>query len=173
MVLGLFVLIIGIFFAILYIGTLFLFILPILMAEGNNIGHTISRTFALAHRNFWPNIGWVAVIALITFVISFIVSSLILIPFSGNFFKVFSNPEEVTNIMSFTSNPVYIILSALVNAAVFPVFPILGAILYLNGKAREENNESVQSPDREPDRVRVEDLYSKPYADDHPENPEK
>jgi hypothetical protein len=166
MILGFFVLIIGMFFAALYIGTLFLFVLPLLMAEGNNMGHALSRTFTLAHRNFWSNIGWVAVVALIVIVFSFIFSSLVLLPFSGNFLKVLSNPEEASNIMNFTSNPIYIVLSAIINALTFPIFPILASILYFNGKAREDNPEVAAGNSDDPNRVRVEDLYAKP----RPEN---
>ena len=172
MIVGLFVLIIGMFFAILYVMTLYLFVLPILMVEGPNIGNAISRTFTLGHRKFWSNIGWVAIFVIILVVISFITSAIVLIPFSGSFLKVFTNPEEVTNLLTFTSNPIYIILSALVSALYFPMMPILGVILYFNGKAREEE---VPAPVtiNEPDRVKVEDLYAKPYSEDHPDNPEK
>lgn len=167
MILGFFVIVIGMFFAMLYVGMLYLFVLPILMVEGPNIGNAISRTFVLAHRNFWPNMGWVAVVGLIYMVFSFIVSSLILIPFTGSFFKVLSNPEEVSNMLNFTSNPIYIGLSALVNALVMPVFPILAVILYLNGKAREEDTSAAQPSADEPQRVRVEDLYAKPLPEDN------
>jgi hypothetical protein len=172
MILGLFVLIIGMFFAILYVMTLYLFVLPILMVEGPNIGNAISRTFTLGHRRFWSNIGWVAIFIIILVVISFITSAIVLIPFSGSFLKVFTNPEEVTNLLTFTSNPIYIILSALVSALYFPMMPILGVILYFNGKAREEEA-PVPVTINEPDRVKVEDLYAKPYSEDHPDNPEK
>jgi predicted DNA repair protein MutK len=40
--------------------------------------------------------------------------------------------------MNFMTNPVYLILSALVSALYFPLLPIFGTILYFNGKAREE-----------------------------------
>ena len=172
MILGLFVLIIGMFFAILYVMTLYLFVLPILMVEGPNIGNAISRTFTLGHRKFWSNIGWVAIFIIILLVISFITSAIVLIPFSGSFLKVFTNPEEVTNLLTFTSNPIYIILSALVSALYFPMMPILGVILYFNGKAREEET-PVPVTINEPDRVKVEDLYAKPYSEDHPDNPDK
>ncbi len=172
MILGLFVLIIGMFFAILYVMTLYLFVLPILMVEGPNIGNAISRTFTLGHRKFWSNIGWVAIFVIILLVISFITSAIVLIPFSGSFLKVFTNPEEVTNLLTFTSNPIYIILSALVSALYFPMMPILGVILYFNGKAREEET-PVPVTINEPDRVKVEDLYAKPYSEDHPDNPDK
>jgi hypothetical protein len=173
MVVGLLLLIIGIFFAILYMATLYLFILPILMVEGPNIGNAISRTFTLAHRRFWPNIGWVAVFLLIIMVISFVTSALILLPFTGTFLKVITNPEGANNLLRITSSPLYIITSSLVSALYFPLMPILGVILYFNGRAREEYIEA-ETPvtNDEPDKVRVEDLYAKPYSDDHPEKPE-
>jgi hypothetical protein len=64
-------------------------------------------------------------------------------------------------------------LSALVRALFMPLTPIFAAIMYFNGKAREEDIPSPISLNNEPDKVRVEDLYAKPYSDDHPENPEK
>ena len=51
-VLGILALVVGVFFSIAYIMTLYLFILPVMMIEGPNIGNTISRTINLAHRNF-------------------------------------------------------------------------------------------------------------------------
>ena len=138
MALGLLVLIIGIFFAMIYLVTLYLFILPILMVEGTDIGHAIGRTFTLAHRGFWSNIGWVTVFLLILMIASMILSTLILLPFSGSFMKILTNPEEAASIMNFMTNPVYLALSALVRALYFPLLPVLGTILYFNGKAREE-----------------------------------
>jgi len=173
MIVGLFALIIGIFFSMLYVFMLGLFILPILMVEGNNIGNAIVRTFALAHRRFGPNLGWTAVFVLIYIVVSIILSSVILLPFSGSFFKILMNPANAGEAMNFMTNPWYIILSALVRALFMPLIPIFAAILYFNGKAREEDIASPVSVSNEPDKVRVEDLYAKPYSDDHPENPEK
>jgi hypothetical protein len=170
-ILGVFILIIGTFFAALYVMTIYLFVLPVLMVEGPNIGNAISRSLILSHRNFWSNIGWVAIFLVILIVISFITSAIVLMPFSGSFLKIFTNPEEVTNLLNFTSNPIYIILSALLSALYFPLMPILGVILYFNGRAREEEV-TVTVTSTEPDRVKVEDLYAKPYSDDHPENPE-
>jgi len=138
MALGLLVLIIGIFFAMIYLVTLYLFILPILMVEGTDIGHAIGRTFTLAHRGFWSNIGWVTVFLLILMIASMILSTLILLPFSGSFMKILTNPEEAASIMNFMTNPVYLALSSLVRALYFPLLPVLGTILYFNGKAREE-----------------------------------
>jgi hypothetical protein len=171
-VLGILALIIGVFFSILYIMTLYFFILPILMVEGPNIANTISRTIMLAHRNFWSNIGWVAVFIIILIVVSVIFSGIVLLPFTGSFVKTIINPEDASDILDMTTNPLFIILSAIVSALTLPLMPIFSCILYFNGKAGEEQGQTITRVNPENDRVRVEDLYAKPYADDHPENPE-
>lgn len=145
LMLGLFALIIGIFFVALYMVTLYLFFLPVLMVEGTNIGHAISRSFKLTHKGFWSNIGWTAVFILILIVISLIFSMLIMIPFSGSFFKVFANPVEAADVTNFMTNPLYIILGALANAIVFPLLPIYGTILYFNGRAKEEEATGIET----------------------------
>lgn len=136
--LGLLVFIVGIFFATIYIATLYLFFLPVLIVEGTDIGHAIARTFSLVHKRFWVNIGWVAVFIVIIMVISVILSGIILIPFSGNFLKIIANPEEASSIMTFASNPLYIVLSAAANALYLPALPIFASILYFHGRAMDE-----------------------------------
>src|SRR5450759_3953515 len=93
-ILGIFVLIVGAFFAMLYVVTVYLFILPVMMVEQVNIGTTITRTIALTHKHFWTNIGWVAVFIIVMLVISVILSGLILLPFSGGFIKTIMKPGE-------------------------------------------------------------------------------
>ncbi|MGC1392408.1 MAG: hypothetical protein WA816_15335 [Bacteroidales bacterium] len=172
-ILGIFVLVIGAFFAMLYIVTLYLFVLPVMMVEGINIGTTIARTIKLAHKNFWSNIGWVSVFIIIMLVISVILSGIILLPFTGNFIKTIINPDDATKLVDVTTRPLFIILSAIVSALTLPVMPIFACILYFHGKAGEEQNQPILIPNPEDNRVRVEDLYAKPYSDDHPDNPEK
>jgi hypothetical protein len=170
--LGIFVLIVGAFCAMLYVVTLYFFILPIMMAEETNIGSTISRTLKLAHRNFWSNVGWVAVFIIIMLVISVVLSGIILLPFTGNFIRTIVNPEDATKLVDVTTKPVFVILSAIVNGLTFPLMPIFACILYFNGKAGEEQVQQITYPDPDEGKIRVEDLYAKPYSDDHPENPE-
>lgn len=172
-VLGLFVFIVGVFFSALYVMTLYLFILPTMMIEGPNISNTIIRTFKLAHSGFWSNIGWVAVFIIFLVVISVIFSAIILLPFSGSFLRTLTNPENATNMLNYAENPVYIFLSAMVNALTFPLLPIFACILYFNGKAGEEEIQLIIPEKPEDEKVKVEDLYAKPYSDDHPDNPEK
>jgi hypothetical protein len=97
--LGLLVVVIGIIFAAIYIFSLYLFILPVMIVEGPSIANTISRTVTLAHRNFWANIGWTAVFVIIMLVISTVLSGFILLPFTGSFFKAFSDPGEAASLM--------------------------------------------------------------------------
>lgn len=138
MVLGLMVLVIGVVFALIYSMTLYLFFMPVLMAEGPDIANAISRTFILTHRRFWSNIGWVAIFLLILIVASMILNSIIMIPFTGNMIKNITKAEEAMDAVSFIHNPLYIVLSSLVNALFYPLIPLLGTILYFNGRAREE-----------------------------------
>lgn len=172
-VLGIFVLIVGAFFAMLYVVTIYLFILPVMMVEGTNIGTTITRTIKLTHRKFWSNIGWVSVFIIIMLVVSVIFSGIILLPFTGSFIKTIVNPDDASKLADVTTNPLFIILSAVVSALTLPLMPIFAAILYFNGKAGEDQAEPILVSDPENKRVRVEDLYAKPYSEDHPDNPEK
>jgi hypothetical protein len=165
--LGLLLLLVGILFAAIYVMTLYLFILPILMVEGPSIANTISRTVILAHRNFWSNIGWTAVFVIILLVISVVLSGVILLPFTGSFFKAFADPGEATSLIDITTKPLYIILSAVLNAITMPLLPIYACILYFNGRAREEKQFYPEPPkDDNDEKVRVEDLYSKPFPED-------
>jgi hypothetical protein len=171
-VLGVFVLIVGAFFAMLYVVTLYLFILPVMMTEGTNIGSTISRTFTLTHRKFWSNLGWVAVFIILVLVISVIFSGIVLLPFTGSFIKSITNPGDATKVADMTTNPFYIILSAIVGALTLPLMPIFSCILYFNGRAREEQIQTLPDSNPNDNKVRVEDLYAKPYSEDHPDNPD-
>jgi len=169
-VLGLLALIIGVFFSMIYVVMLYLFILPILMVEGPGIANTISRTVTLGHRNFWSNIGWVAVFIILFIVISLILSGIILIPFTGSFLKSIINPEEAEGIVDVTTKPLFLILSAVVNAITLPLVPIFACILYFNGRAGEAQTQNISNYEPE-NRIRVEDLYAKPWSEDHPDNP--
>jgi hypothetical protein len=171
-VLGIFVLIVGVFFSFLYVMTLYLLVLPIMMVEGPNISRTITRTLSLTHRNFWPNLGWVAVFIIILIVISLVSSGLILLPFTGSFLKTIINPGETSELVNLTRNPLYIVLSAMAGALTFPLIPLVSCVLYFNGKAGEDMAMEAAVIDPENTRIRVEDLYAKPYSDDHPDNPD-
>jgi hypothetical protein len=159
LMIGILALIIGVFFTALYALVIYLFILPVLMVEGPNIGNTISRSFSLAHRNFWPNMGWSAVLIILVVVASVVLSGIIALPFAGSLFKsVFS--QDPSAAVELAKNPVFIILSGLAGALTTPLLPIFSCILYFNARAREdENTQIVVNQEYRPT---VDDLYSKP-----------
>jgi len=164
--LGLLAVIIGVFFSLLYLMMIFMFILPILMVEGNNIANGISRTIKLAHKGFWSNMGWAAVFILILLVISIVASAIVALPFTGSFLKMIANPEAAGELINYMYNPVFIILTSLVNALTFPLMAIFSTILYFNGRAREDGLQIADPITNEPPKVTVEDLYAKPQPED-------
>jgi hypothetical protein len=166
--LGLIVFIIGVIFSVIYLMMVSFFILPVMMTEGINIGNTIIRTIRLSHRNFWNNIGWSSVFLILLIVISFVLSSIIMIPFTGSFIKTIFNPGNAGNILDVTKNPVFIILSAAVNALTLPLIPIFGFIIYFNGISREEVIKVPSYGDYDY-KVSVEDLYAKPVQEEKEE----
>jgi hypothetical protein len=173
LLLGFVMLVIGLFFAALYILTIYLFILPVMLAEGPNIANTIARTISLAHRKFWSNIGWTAALILLMIVISLVLSGIVLLPFTGSFLKVFINPADSASLIDLAKNPVYIILNSIVSAIIYPALPIFAFILYLNGRAQEEipSTEDYTYGNDQPDRS--EEIYPKSLPGDDDDTEEK
>jgi hypothetical protein len=162
LVLGLFVFVVGVLFAAVYIGMISLFILPVMMNEDSDIGTTIARTVKLSHSGFWSNMGWAAVFFILIIILSLVLSGLLMIPFAGSFFRIFSDPQDPSRVLEITSNPVFQVLSALINALTLPLLPIFSYILYFNGKAREDEKGLKEVYNPEEKKVTVEDLYAKP-----------
>jgi MFS family permease len=170
--LGLLAIFVGVIFSIIYLMMISFFILPVMMTEGINIGNTIVRTVRLSHRNFWNNIGWSSVFLILFIVVSLVLSSIIMIPFAGDFLKTIFNPQDAGKLQELTTNPVYIILSSAVNALTLPLIPIFGFIIYFNGRAREEVVHAPLYGD-ENYKVSVEDLYAKPIQEEKKEEREQ
>lgn len=171
-VLGLMVFIVGVIFSAIYLMMISFFILPVMMTEGINIGRVIARTATLSHRNFWNNIGWSSVFLILLIIISVLLSSVIMIPFTGGFLKTIFNPDAAGKILDIAKSPLFLILSSVTNALTLPLIPIFGFILYFNARAGEV---VVQPPvyGDENYKVRVEDLYSRPLTDERTEEKEK
>jgi hypothetical protein len=155
---GLVMLVLPGLFAMFYFITVFIFALPIALAETRNTATIISRSFSLAHKNLWPNMGWLAVVLLIMIIASLVVAGIVMLPFTGTFIKSIANPEEATAMLEMARNPVYIILSSLAGGLVTPVFPILAFILYFRNSEKKAEELISQASD---ERVKVEDLYPK------------
>jgi hypothetical protein len=166
--LGLMVLIIGVFFSIAYVALLSFFILPVMMVEENDIGRTMVRTIRLSHSSFWSNLGWTVVFIILYLIISMVLSGIVLIPFTGSFIKTFANPQDTSTITNLSSDPLFIILSSAVNALTLPLFPIFAYILYFNARAREDTQPLITTENQDQEnRVRVEDLYAKPRDEEN------
>jgi hypothetical protein len=162
---------VGVIFSVIYLMMISFFVLPVMMTEGNSIGNAIIRTATLSHRNFWNNIGWSSVFLILFVVISILLSTVIMIPFTGGFVKTIINPGTASQVADVAKSPLFIILSAAVNALTLPLIPIFGFILYFSSRAGEV-------PVRDPSygdtdyKVRVEDLYAKPIHEDKSEQKE-
>ena len=137
-VVGLSLLIIGIFFTMLYMFSIYLLLLPVFIVEGNNIGSAIVRSIRITHNGFWSNIGWIAIVVLVYMVASLVLSSIITIPFAGNILKTLFDPDAAAATVAYTSKPIYLVLSAAASALLTPIFPIFGTMLYFNGRAKED-----------------------------------
>ncbi len=136
------------------------------MIENNSIGDTINNSIKLAHKRFWPNIGWVAVFIILLAVVSFILNALIMIPFGGSFMKSITSPENAGEVLNISSRPSFIILHSLASALTMPLFPIFSLVLYFN--ARSGAGSSISSDKRGNDKegkVTIEDLYADPKKD--------
>jgi hypothetical protein len=168
--LGLLALIIGVFFSLIYVVMICFFILPVMMTEEADIRTTVTRTVALSHRNFWTNIGWTAVFIILYIIISIVLSGIVFIPFAGSFIKTFANPQDTSKIMNLTTDPIFLLLSSVINALTLPLVPVFGYIIYFNGRAREEEVHLHSSGSDTGYKVRIEDLYAKPRIEEGPEN---
>jgi hypothetical protein len=140
-ILGIFLLIIGALFAIVYFATIFFPISAIVINEGTDPIQTISRCFKLVHTDFWKSLGWVLLILVIYLVLSFILGAITMLPSAGSFFDILNQPEEALSsgtLMEGLNSPVQILLNSIANAALFPVFPIFGVLIYLHLKHQED-----------------------------------
>jgi hypothetical protein len=155
---GLVLLILPALFALFYICTVMLFAMPVTLTETRNPMTVVSRSFSLAHRNLWPNMGWVTVIMLILVIISLVIGALTLLPFTGSFINSLTNPEEASSMLELAKSPVYIGITALTTSLVTPVLPILAFILYFRNR---DDEESVTKDSETDSSVKVEDLYPK------------
>lgn len=143
-------------FAIFYMATAGLFVMPVTLAETRNPLEALTRSFRLTHKNLWANMGWVIVVLLILIVASLVLGAIVMLPFTGSFLRSMANPEEATAMLEMARNPVYIGLSALTGGLVTPVMPILAFLLNFRNRGEEVVVEVTTDSDTT---VKVEDLY--------------
>lgn len=154
--LGLVLLVLPGLFAIFYTLTVGIFAMPVTLVETSNPFQIISRSFSLAHRNLWPNMGWVTVFILILIVTSLVLSALVMLPFTGTFIRSMADPENAMEMLELTRNPLYLSLGALTSGLITPVMPILAFLLYFRNRGEEVAIEVTTESEAT---VKVEDLY--------------
>ncbi len=147
MTIGLFLLIVGMFVAMLYFGTIFLPVTPILIVEKEDPITTINRCFKLGHLDFWPTLGALLVMFILVMVASMILSAITMAPFSIDMIKLL-NPntalemmESGESMLSFMT-PGFVLVSSLVNAITFPIIPIFAVLVYFKLKYREDHGQA-------------------------------
>ena len=143
-------------FAIFYMATVGLLVMPVMLTETRNPLEALTRSFRLTHRNLWANMGWVIVVILIIVVVSLVLGAIVMLPFTGSFVRSIANPEEAAAMLEMARNPVYIGLSSLTGGLVTPVMPILAFLLYFRNRGEEVVAEVTTDNDTT---VKVEDLY--------------
>lgn len=150
MTIGLFLLIVGMFVALGYFGTIFLPVTPALIIEKEDAITTITRCFRLGHLDFWATLGALVVIFILLMVASMILSGIAMAPFSIDMFKLL-NPntalemiESGESILSFMT-PGFVLVSSIVNAITFPIIPIFAVLVYFKLKYREDHGQVVES----------------------------
>jgi hypothetical protein len=153
---GLILLVLPGLFALFYMFTVMIFVMPVILTESRNPVTVVTRSFRLAHSHLWPNMGWAVVVLLIIIVASLVIASVTMLPFTGSFIRSLTNPEEASAMLEISRNPLYIAISSLATALVTPVLPIIAFILYFRNRGDEMTAEITTEGEHA---VRVEDLY--------------
>ena len=142
LVLGILVFVVGAILTTTYMIIIGLIFIQVLLVEGPSIGNAINRSFKLAHKGIYAKIGWTLIVIIAFAALSSILSGIVSLPFAGKYlFEVLESSEEVVE-ASYLSNPIYLLLSALVTSLFRPIFPIFGVMLYMDGLAKD--NASTQ-----------------------------
>ncbi len=136
-VIGIVALVVGSLVAIIYLGSVFFPIVPLVIIEDAKPLDAISRCFKLVHSDFWKTVGYVVLIFLMYMVLSMIISALTMAPFAGSFFEVMKDPSTV-DASSIANNPAQLVLGSIGNAILMPMIPIFSLLIYLSLKHKED-----------------------------------
>ncbi len=79
-------------FAAIYMATVGVFVMPVMLTETRNPLEALTRSFKLAHKNLWTNIGWVIVVILILIVAALVLGAIVMLPWHGTLFTSASVP---------------------------------------------------------------------------------
>jgi len=147
MLVGVFAFVVGMLLAVIYLGAVLIPGGAILVAEEKNAIDTVARTFSLAHKDLWINLGIFVIFILIMILMSIVVNALISIPFVIMFFdnlKETGSIFEAFNFHSYDLGIWLVVINSIVAAVVYPIYPILSVVMYSRLKYNEDQKEINQ-----------------------------
>ncbi len=139
---------IGIFIALLYLGTVLIPAGSCVIIENLNPFEAINRSFILSHRDFWGALGALLLLVILFIILAIVVSMITLLPFA---FEVFAELSKGYNLLDIIQNEelfetkittVGIFMNIIFSSFTFPIFPIFSVVLYFKLKHKEDNLES-------------------------------
>lgn len=132
--LGVVAIIIGSLVVALYLGTVLISGGGVIVAENTNAFEAIGRCFQLTHRNFWVAVGAMVLYILIMILISLILSAIIMIPFVIVFFQSVTSGDmsftELWQPANYGLGAGMILLNAVTGAITYPITAIFSMALY-------------------------------------------
>lgn len=138
---GILFLIVGIFIALFYLGTILVPGAAIIIAEDKNALEAIKRTFLLVHKDFWSALGAFVLFILIVILISIVLSAITAIPFVVAFVDNWHEAESFRDIFDMQTYEIgtwSVVLNSLVSAITYPLYAIFSLVLYFKLKFVDE-----------------------------------
>lgn len=133
MIIGIIALIIGVFFAMIYLGTVLIPGATIIVAEEKNAIEAVGRTFKLAHKDFWSVLGSLILFILIMILVSIVLTAIMAIPFLISFIDNWGEVDNITEMFrtNFYNIGIWsVVLNSIVSAAIYPLYAIISVVIY-------------------------------------------
>lgn len=147
MVVGVLAFIVGMFFAVFYLGAVLIPGGTILVVEEKNAIDTVSRAFSLTHKDFWVNLGIFVVFILILIILSIVVNFLISLPIAlllSDSLKETGSIFEAFNLRTYDLGIWLVVINSVAAAIVYPLYSILSFVMYIRLKYNEDQKEMNQ-----------------------------
>jgi hypothetical protein len=147
MVVGVLAFIVGMLFAVFYLGAVLIPGGTILVVEEKNAIDTVSRAFSLTHKDFWVNLGIFVVFILILIILSIVVNFLISLPIAlllSDSLKETGSIFEAFNLRTYDLGIWLVVINSVAAAIVYPLYSILSFVMYIRLKYNEDQKEKNQ-----------------------------
>lgn len=140
-VLGVFLFVIGMLLALLFLGTVFFPAPAIMLLEELRPFDVIARSFKLVLKDFWRILGFLVIFFLILMLVNLIFSAITMAPYSLKFIQTIgSGSGAETGATAYRFSMIYLLLNSIFGALLVPFTPIYSFLVYFHLKAREDEN---------------------------------